>query len=251
MSKLQGVRRVAISGLALAALIAACRQGTASTNTTSPPATARTYAGDPVQLCPTTNDKPVSRMFRVVISKKIDNILSASASGNVNYNTLTSPTPVIPNETDDDINATGTPDVWSNTAEGGGDASTARPYHVDLLSPPTINVNPYWVEIRFVLQETNDDGSKSNVRFYKDAKQGMHGLSVEGIGANASIVCVVDDGEDNGHGGSVLRALWRVPQDPSANPSPKSETPFNIVLVGAKGATSTPIAIDPKLMNNG
>ena len=83
------------SGLAIAALIAACRQqsDTASTNTTSPPVVAFSYAGVPVQLCPNNaNDKPVSRVFRVVLPKKIDNILSESVSRNVNYITLTSPT---------------------------------------------------------------------------------------------------------------------------------------------------------------
>ena len=63
------------------------------------------------------------------------------------------------------------------------------------------------------------------------------------------MVCVLDDAEDNGHGScAVLRVLWKVPTSSS---NPNSETSFNIVLVGAKGATSTPIAIDPKLMNNG
>jgi hypothetical protein len=111
------------------------------------------------------------------------------------------------------------------------------PYDIDVTTMG-IQSGDNWVEIRFII------GSGSKDMFYVDKKP-TYGITFED-NLTPDYVCVAGVNVDKKQGGKILDLFL------SEKPGGAATLhPFNVVLVAKSGPRTTPISIDPKLLNNG
>jgi hypothetical protein len=108
----------------------------------------------------------------------------------------------------------------------------ADPYDVNLTSLSV--AGGAWVEVKLLLKERSDDNAH------------ITEVSAQDNSVDLNSACFTTLAYNNGNGRSVATLFFK-----HGGAVPKVAYWLNIVITAPKGATSTKVIIDPKVMNNG
>jgi hypothetical protein len=225
--------------LAICSLAAACGRGRGPAGNVHP----MSIFGTAVKPCSEVNHQ-YSRVIWVELTNAVEDLGGNNVVRSVRY----------ANTNDANDNNT---DEYENAANDLGNGASVngevRPYDIDFNGMTTItnntdSTNSFWNEVRILLHDDpSNSASASKFKYYTNST--YHGIAIQpGTATSPDDVCVghADGVPDNQHN-DVLHVFIKTPPTDAAG----AEYDYNILLVGKNGATSTPISIDPKILNNG
>jgi hypothetical protein len=180
-------------------------------------------SGTPIAECTWAQAPAVAAIVRVALLDPIDAIFDPHVAPSVRYTTLAD------SDNDDNGFNNSQPDNWSGHLTG----SERVPYDVDLTNIGLDTKKDTWIELKFLFKTRGDENARID-EFTVDNP------------SSAAIMCYQDLAHNNHNGRTVSILFVKHPK------GSQTVTYYsNILLRAMSGAFSTPIVIDPKIMNSG